>query len=404
MSFEQFSLSKEILSELVKKGFETPTPIQQEAIPIVMQGKDVMGLAQTGTGKTAAFVLPILHNIALTKVKGRVRALIIAPTRELVEQINDVIIDFGKKIGISSMVIYGGVGYAKQELQLRNGVDIIVACPGRLLDHLEARKVDLSLLDTLVLDEADHMFDMGFLPTIRKILKYASHRKQTLLFSATMPSDIQSLASETLRNPVKIAIKVNEKLSTIKHAMYPVPQHLKTGLLFELIKHTDTKSILIFTRTKHRAKDLDKKLQAKGYKATSLQGNLSQNRRQEALEGFRKGTYQIMVATDIAARGIDVSLVSHVINYDIPSTPEAYTHRIGRTGRAERTGDAFTFISEEDSVMVKQIERKLGETIERIRLETFNYKEIKHVTDAPVVHRPFKKPGFRGHRKSDNSK
>ncbi len=405
MNFEEFNLNKEILSQLVKMGFETPTPIQEQAIPLVLQGKDVMGLAQTGTGKTAAFALPILHNIALTNVKGRVRALIIAPTRELAEQINDAIIEFGKRLGVSSAVIYGGVGYAKQEAQLKKGVDIIVACPGRLLDHLEARKIDLSQLDTLVLDEADHMFDMGFLPTIRKILKYASHRKQTLLFSATMPSDIQALASETLKNPFKISLKVQEKLTTIKHMLYPVPQHLKTGLLFELLKNTDTKSILIFTRTKHRAKDLDRKLQAKGYKATSLQGNLSQNRRQEAIEGFRKGTYQIMVATDIAARGIDVSLVSHVINYDMPGTPETYTHRIGRTGRAERNGDAFTFVSDEDMAMVKQIERKLGETIERMKLETFNYKEVKHVTATPIVHRnQHNKQGYRGHRKSDNGK
>ncbi|MDD4526667.1 MAG: DEAD/DEAH box helicase [Candidatus Margulisbacteria bacterium] len=398
MKFEEFNLNPMILSELVKKGYESPTPIQEQTIPIILQGKDVMGLAQTGTGKTAAFALPILHRIAQSNVKGKVRALIIAPTRELVEQINDAIIEFGKRLGISSMVIYGGVGYAKQEAQLKKGVDIIVACPGRLLDHLDSRKIDLYHLETLVLDEADHMFDMGFLPTIRKILKFASQRKQTLLFSATMPSDIQALASETLNNPVKVAIKVHEKLSTINHAIYPVPQHLKTGLLFELIKQTDAKSILIFTRTKHRAKDLDKKLQQKGYKATSLQGNLSQNRRQEALEGFRKGTYQIMVATDIAARGIDVSLVSHVINYDIPGTPEAYTHRIGRTGRAERTGDAFTFVSDEDMSMVKLIERKLGETIERKKVETFNYKEIKHVTDVPVVRRPFKKSGYRGRR------
>ncbi|MEI7942805.1 MAG: DEAD/DEAH box helicase [Candidatus Riflemargulisbacteria bacterium] len=396
MNFDEFNLNKVILAQLVKMGFETPTPIQEQAIPLVLQGKDVMGLAQTGTGKTAAFALPILHNIALTNVKGRVRALIIAPTRELSDQINDAIIEFGKSLGISSTVIYGGVGYAKQEAALKKGVDIIVACPGRLLDHLEARKIDLSALDTLVLDEADHMFDMGFLPTIRKILKYASHRKQTLLFSATMPSDIQALASETLRNPIKISLKVQEKLTTIKHMLYPVPQHLKTGLLFELLKNTDTKSILIFTRTKHRAKDLDKKLQAKGYKCTSLQGNLSQNRRQEAIEGFRKGTYQIMVATDIAARGIDVSLVSHVINYDMPGTPETYTHRIGRTGRAERNGDAFTFVSDEDMLMVKQIERKLGETIERMRLETFNYKEIKHVTDVPIVHRTNNRQGYRG--------
>jgi ATP-dependent RNA helicase RhlE len=396
MNFVDFKLNKAILTQLVKMGFETPTPIQEQAIPVILQGKDVMGLAQTGTGKTAAFALPILSKTAETKNNGKVKALIIAPTRELVEQINDAIIQFGKNLGITSTVIYGGVGYAKQEAILRTNVNIIVACPGRLLDYLESRKIDLSALDTLVLDEADHMFDMGFLQTIRKILKYASNRKQTLLFSATMPKDIQSLANETLKNPIKISINVQEKLMTIKHVLYPVPQHLKTGLLFELLKNIEAKSILIFTRTKHRAKDLDKRLQAKSYKSTSLQGNLSQNRRQEALEGFRKGTYEIMVATDIAARGIDVSLVSHVINYDIPETAETYIHRIGRTGRAERTGDAFSFVSDDDFSIIKQIERKLGETIERKKLETFNYKTIKHVTDLPTIHRPNNRKGFRG--------
>jgi len=389
MKFEEFNLNQGILNQLKKMGFETPTPIQEQAIPIVLEGKDVMGLAQTGTGKTAAFALPILHKIAASGSKGHVKALVIAPTRELVEQINAAINEFGRFLGLKSMAIYGGVGYNSQESQLKRGVDIIVACPGRLLDHLQSGKVDLYMLDTLVLDEADHMFDMGFLPTIRKILKHAHRRKQTLLFSATMPKDILSLANETLRNPVKIEINVLDKLSTIKHMLYPVPQHLKTDLLFQILRSTDTKSILIFTRTKHRAKSLDLKLQRNGYKATSLQGNLSQNRRQEAIDGFRKGVYQIMVATDIAARGIDISLVSHVINYDIPDTPDTYTHRIGRTGRAERSGDAFTFVSQEDESQVTLIERKLGEKIERCKIEGFNYKKSNQVNE--FARPPFKK-------------
>jgi ATP-dependent RNA helicase RhlE len=403
MKFEEFKLMPALLSQLEKMRFETPTPIQEQAIPVVLEGRDVMGLAQTGTGKTAAFSLPILNQLSTTGRKGPVRALIIAPTRELVEQINDSIMEFGKNMNIRSMVVYGGVGHAKQESQLKRGVDIIVACPGRLLDHLQTKKVNLSRLETLVLDEADHMFDMGFLPTIRKILTYAKSRKQTLLFSATMPKDIRALAHETLNNPVTISIDVQKKLTTIKHVLYPVAQHLKTSLLFELLKKTDTESILIFTRTKHRAKGLDKKLQARGYKATSLQGNLSQNRRQEALEGFRSGKYQVMVATDIAARGIDVSLVSHVINFDMPDTTEAYTHRIGRTGRAERSGDAFTFVSKEDLSAVRHIERRLGESIERRKVEGFNYEE-PNKSPEQASRRPFRKAPSKNGRPNNHRK
>lgn len=287
----------------------------------------------------------------------------------------------GKKTGLTSIAIYGGVNAHGQVKKLNRGADIVVACPGRLLDHLKTKIINLSHLDILVLDEADHMFDMGFLPDIRKILKFASLRKQTLLFSATMPKDIQKLANEILKNPCHIEIDHKAPIDAIEHALFPVAQHLKTELLFELLKSTDTNSILIFTRTKHRAKALDRKLQQKGYRATSLQGNLSQNRRQEALDGFRKGTFQIMVATDIAARGIDVSLISHVINYDMPDTADAYTHRIGRTGRAERSGDAFSFVTSEDNDTVRLLEKQLGEKIKRRSIEGFNYNAPKKSTD-----------------------
>ena len=394
MSFTDFKLSDGIMSQIKEMGYVTPTPIQKKAIPMIMQGKDVMGLAQTGTGKTAAFALPILQRLAEGR-KGQIRALVIAPTRELAEQINDSFIALGKQTGLKSTAVYGGVSAGRQVAALKRGVDIVVACPGRLLDHLETRIISLSRLETLVLDEADHMFDMGFLPNIRKILKHAGMRKQTLLFAATMPKDIQRLADDILKNPCHIEIDHTEPLETVEHALFPVPQHLKTDLLFELLKSTDARSILIFTRTKHRAKALHQKLQRSGYNATSLQGNLAQNKRQKAIEGFRNGAFQIMVATDIAARGIDVSLISHVINYDMPDTLDAYTHRIGRTGRAERTGDAFTFITGEDVGAVKEIERKMGGKIRRRMIEGFNYNAPKK-TDAhePQFCRSFQSRSF----------
>jgi ATP-dependent RNA helicase RhlE len=391
MSFTDFNLSDEILSQIKAMGYKTPTPIQKKAIPLVMQGKDVMGLAQTGTGKTAAFALPILQRLSAGR-RGQVRALIIAPTRELAEQINDAINALGRRTGLKSTTVYGGVSANKQVTALQRGVDIVVACPGRLLDHLKNKVLSLSRLETLVLDEADHMFDMGFLPDIRRILKHADARKQTLLFSATMPKDIQRLADDILKNPCHIEIDHTAPLETVEHALFPVAQHLKTDLLFELLKSTDAQSILIFTRTKHRAKVLDQKLKKNGYRATSLQGNLSQNRRQEAIDGFRDGTYQIMVATDIAARGIDVSLISHVINFDMPDTPDAYTHRIGRTGRAERSGDAFTFVTGEDAGAVRDIERLMGEKIARRTIAGFNYSAPqKNDTQERPPRRPFQK-------------
>jgi ATP-dependent RNA helicase RhlE len=337
-----------------------------------MQGLDVMGLAQTGTGKTAAFALPILHRL-MQGERGKVRALIVAPTRELAEQINEAITVLAKQTRLRSMTIYGGVNVNPQISKLKQGVEIIVACPGRLLDHIGQGNINLSNLEVLVLDEADQMFDMGFLPDIRKILKHIPEKRQTLLFSATMPDDIRRLAGEILTKPVTIQVGSIAPPVTVSHAMYPVAQHLKTGLLLELLKHTDTESVLIFTRTKHRAKRLGEQLEKAGYQAASLQGNLSQNRRQAALDGFRDGTYQILVATDIAARGIDVSQISHVVNYDIPDTAEAYIHRIGRTGRAARSGDAFTLVTNEDTIMVRTIEKKLNAQIERRTIEGFDY-------------------------------
>lgn len=402
MHFNQFNFHPLVAAGVTAAGYDSPTPIQQQAIPPVLEGKDVMGLAQTGTGKTAAFALPILQRL-VDGPRGKIRALIIAPTRELAEQIHEAISDLGRKTRIRSITIYGGVNVNPQIQKLKQGVEIVVACPGRLLDHLSQGTIDLSHVDVLVLDEADQMFDMGFLPDIRRILKQVPVKRQTLLFSATMPPDIGKLANEILREPVKIQVGNSAPPVTVTHAIYPVEQHLKTPLLLELLHHTDTDSVLIFTRTKHRAKRLGEQLEKAGYKAASLQGNLSQNRRQAALDGFRDGTFQILVATDIAARGIDVSQISHVINYDIPDTAEAYVHRIGRTGRAARSGDAFTLVTNEDAAMVRTIEKTLGDPLERRNVESFDYTVPAPKKDAefarpPRQPQPSRKPAAKANR------
>lgn len=387
MSFISFNLHPKITAGVKALGFHTPTPIQREAIPSVLQGHDVMALAQTGTGKTAAFVLPILERL-MKGTRGTTRALIIAPTRELSEQIHEAIRSMGQQTGLRSVAVYGGVNISLQIKKIRAGVEIVVACPGRLLDHINQGTINLSRMEVLVLDEADRMFDMGFLPDIRKIIRHVPANRQTLLFSATMPSDIRRLAGEVLRSPVNLQVGHVAPPDSVFHALYPVDQHLKTSLLIELLRQADTESVLIFTRTKHRAKRLGQQLEKAGYQAASLQGNLSQTRRQQALDGFRTGSYRILVATDIAARGIDVSSISHVINYDMPDTVDAYTHRIGRTGRAAKSGDALTFIVPEDEQMVCSIERVLGRQVERRTLEGFDYATAARSVTEPIPHQP----------------
>jgi ATP-dependent RNA helicase RhlE len=400
MNFENFAFHPEVAAGVVTAGYDRPTPIQADAMPPVMQGRDVMGLAQTGTGKTAAFALPILNRLMKGK-RGCVRALVIAPTRELAEQIHQAFEDLGEKTGLKSMSVYGGVGINPQKQKLRNGVDIVVACPGRLLDHMGQKTVNLSRLEVLVLDEADMMFDMGFFPYIRRIILLVPRDRQPLLFSATRPKEIRRLANEVLRNPVTIQAGAGTPAETVSHALYPIKHHQKTALLMELLRHTDTESVLVFTRTKHRAKRVGRQLVQAGFRATSLQGNLTQGKRQTAMNGFRDGTYQIMVATDIAARGIDVTKISHVINYDIPSTPDAYIHRIGRTGRATRSGDAFTMITEEDAGMVRAIDRVLGACVERRTLPGFDYNAPVRQFDKKPVGKP--KGGGRTWRSSTPS-
>lgn len=372
MNFRQFSLDPRIGAGIEAVGYATPTPVQQQAIPVVLKGRDVMGLAQTGTGKTAAFVLPILQRLTTGPLR-RVRVLIVAPTRELAEQIHQDIANLGKKTKIRSATVYGGVSKQNQVETLRRGVEIVVACPGRLLDLANDGSIDLSRVEVLVLDEADRMCDMGFLPDIRRILKLVPKQRQTLFFSATMPPDIRELADMILDDPVIVQIGMIAPAKTVSHALYPVPKNLKKNLLLSTLEQEATGRVLVFTRTKYRARNLARDLGRQSYRVAALQGNMSQNRRQRAINGFRDGTYDILVATDVAARGIDVSDISHVINFDMPDTVDAYTHRIGRTGRIGKTGEAFTFAEPDDEAMVRKIEEVLGTSIERRRLPGFEY-------------------------------
>jgi ATP-dependent RNA helicase RhlE len=368
------------MAAVERAGYTAPTPVQEAAIPPALAGHDMIGTAQTGTGKTAAFVLPILQKL-LSGPRNRTRALIIAPTRELAEQTHETFRDFAAGTGIRSATVYGGVGAASQIKALQNGTEVIVACPGRLLDLIGQRFAQLSGIEVLVLDEADRMFDMGFLPDIRRIISCIPKQRQTMLFSATFPREVEQLAAQILNRPQRIAVGLICPAHTVSHALYPVSSSLKTKLLLAILQQTDTESVLIFTRTKQRAKRLAEQIERSGYKVTSLHGNLSQGQRQSALSGFKGAKYQIMVATDIAARGLDVEGISHVINYDIPDTADAYIHRIGRTGRAERSGDAFTLVAPEDNAMVIELEKIMNQELPQQLIPGFNY-------DAPAPTKP----------------
>ena len=359
MSFTVFKFHPQIQTALDHCGYVTPTPVQEQAIPSVLAGKDLLGLAQTGTGKTAAFVLPILQRL-YAGPRGKIRALIVAPTRELAEQTHDYIGKMAKQTHIRSIVVYGGVSKQGQINKIRRGAEIIVACPGRLLDLLNDKVLTLSTVEMLILDEADHMFDQGFLPDIRRILRNLPRQRQTLVFSATMPKEIRSLVEDVMIDPITVQINHTRPTTAISHSFYKVEQKNKTALLKNILQKKEIATAIVFTRTKHKAKSLALQLQKMGCKATSLQGNLSQQNRQQALDGFKRGRYNILVATDIAARGIDVSGISHVINFDMPGTAETYTHRTGRTGRASCSGEAFTFATSDDHKMIRALERSLG--------------------------------------------
>jgi len=372
VSFEQFSLHPHVVSGVDSVGYHTPTPIQEQAIPVVLARRGRRRRAQTGTGKTAAFMLPILDRL-VRGTRGGVRALVLAPTRELAEQIHQATVGFGRHTPLRSVAIYGGVSKRPQLDALRRGADIVIACPGRLLDHLREGDIDLSHVEVLVLDEADRMCDMGFLPDIRQILRYVPARRQTLFFCATMPNDIRSLAQSILHDPETVQVDPIAPAKTVSHALYPVPETQKTNLLLALLKRTATGRVLVFTRTKHKAQNLARILAKAGHRATALQGNMSQAQRDAAINGFRGKRYDVLVATDVAARGIDVAGITHVINLDVPNSVDAYTHRIGRTGRADCVGVAFTLASPADGSIVREIEHAVGAPIEKRRLEGFEY-------------------------------
>ena len=361
--FGRFDFNPALERNLRSAGYDEPRPIQLETIPAVLEGRDVLGLAQTGTGKTAAFALPILNNLLESRRRPGPRVLVVAPTRELVIQIDSEFRKLANSTPIRTVVIYGGISERPQIQKLRRNPEIIVACPGRLLDLVGKGEVHLERVDTLVLDEADHMFDMGFLPDIRRIISELPEKRQNLLFGATMPREIRRLAERILHRPFRAELNHSAPAQTIDHALYPVREERKVAMLRHFVSQDDCVSAIVFARTKYRAKRLAEKLDRFGHRVVALQGNMSQGQRDRAMKGFRDGRFDILVATDIVARGIDVEQVSHVINFDVPNTPEAYTHRIGRTGRSERSGQAFTFVTEGDHVMVRAIGRKIGRPI-----------------------------------------
>lgn len=396
MNFDSFNFHPQIKAGIAAAGYTTPTPIQAQAIPPVMSGRDLLGLAQTGTGKTAAFVLPILQRLLPGRrgAQGPApRALILSPTRELAEQTHQSARLLGRQTGLRSLTVYGGVKIGPQIKGLRSGVDIVVACPGRLLDLMGQKQIDLSQVEVVVLDEADRMFDMGFLPDVRRIFAALPTDRQTLLFSATMPAEIRGLTAEILRRPVTIEIGDSRPVETVSHAVYPAHPDQKTDMLLDLLQQANGQ-VLVFTRTKRRTERLARQLSKAGLSATSLQGDLSQGQRQAAMDGFRSGRVKIMVATDIAARGIDVLGISHVINYDLPDTAEAYTHRIGRTGRMTRSGQALSLVTQDDLPMMRTIERLLGQSIERRQLPGYVTTLVDRPPEPPrrVYTSPYRKP------------
>jgi ATP-dependent RNA helicase RhlE len=372
MAFSKFGLSRALMDGIRAMGYVEPTPIQLRAIPLMLEGKDIIGSAQTGTGKTAAFALPILQR--LDQPAGHSRALILEPTRELAAQVETAFRDLARFTAMDIAVLYGGVGYGRQLDQLQKGVDIIVATPGRLLDHLQRGTCKLDRVEFLVLDEADRMLDMGFLPDVRRIIERCPRQRQTSLFSATIPPEIETLVKWAMKNPETIEIGIRRSpAETVRHAVYPVSDQQKSDLLLALLEAVNYDSAIIFCRTKHRADRIANVLRRHNHAVAVLHSNRTQREREQALRGFRDGRFEALVATDIAARGLDIADVSHVINYDVPQHPEDYVHRIGRTGRAQATGDAFTIMVAEDGPHMEAIERFIGRKIERLKLPSFNY-------------------------------
>jgi ATP-dependent RNA helicase RhlE len=371
--FTQLKLHPALIQATKELGFVRPTPIQAEAIPPAMAGKDLIACAQTGSGKTAAFLLPVVHHL-IPKSRRTTRALVLAPTRELAAQILEDLDTLAVHTPVTGAAVFGGVGMGPQEHAFRSGVDVVIATPGRLLDHLRSRYVKLNHIEYLVLDEADRMLDMGFLPEIRRILGHLPAKRQTLFFSATMPPPIAALAREMLRDPATIQMqRQSVPASGITQAVYPVPQQLKPTLLIHLLTQGTMQQALVFTRTKHRANRLADALVRGGIKAERIHGNRSQSQRTSALAGFKNGIFPVLVATDIAARGIDVDALGHVVNFDVPQAPDDYIHRVGRTGRAEASGEAFTFVSPEEEGSLRDIERAITRRLPRVMVPDFDY-------------------------------
>ncbi len=373
MPFSKLGLPASVMRGVRAAGYTTPTPIQQQAIPLILEGHNVIGAAQTGSGKTAAFVLPILARL----IDGRpaLRVLVLVPTRELAAQVETAARDYARFTRLRCGVVYGGVRIEPQERMLRgDGVDLLVATPGRLLDLHGRQSVAFEDIEVLVLDEADRMVDMGFAPDLRRILKLLPTDRQTMMFSATMPPDLNKVAAEALVNPVRLDLAPPSKPAAgITQAVYPIARHLKTDLLDEILRRTSMGSVIVFTRTKHGADRLTRQLEKRGHGVVALHGNRTQSQRERALRDVRRGRVQILIATDIASRGIDVREITHVINFDVPHTPEDYVHRIGRTARAEATGDAFTLMSPDERKDVDAIERFLGKSIVRVQIPDFDY-------------------------------
>ncbi len=394
MPFSKFGLHPELLRGVRDLGFQRPTPIQSDAIPPAMTGRDLLACAMTGSGKTVAFLLPILHKL-IAKPRGTTRALILTPTRELAAQILSDLEAVATHTPITAASVFGGVGMGPQEHAFKSGVDIIVGTPGRLLDHFRFPYARLAGLEFLVLDEADRMLDMGFLPDIRRILRHIPRKRQTLFFSATMPPAIAALAREMLHEPATINLERQSGPAVgITHAVYPVPQHLKPALLLSLIRSSQVSDALVFTRTKSRANRLQRYLADQNVRVERIHGNRSQNQRTEALAGFKSGKYQVLVATDIAARGIDVTALGHVINFDVPHVADDYIHRVGRTARAERTGSAFTFVSSDEETDLRGIEKAVGRRLPRVTLPDFDYTAAA----APQPSHPHGRPRHHDHQ------
>jgi ATP-dependent RNA helicase RhlE len=381
MPFKALLLSEPLLRGVQAAGYTDPTPIQLRAIPAVLSGRDLIASAQTGTGKTAAFALPVLHRLG---AHGRARVLVLEPTRELAAQVETAFRDFARFTDLRTVAVFGGVGYGHQRNELKRGVDIVVATPGRLMDYLKDGTLSLRDITILILDEVDRMLDMGFLPVVKDIIARCPRERQTLFFSATVPPELQAVASFALRNPVRVEIGVARSVTeSVSHALYPVAHGQKFELLLALLGQPGVDSVLVFSRTKHGADKIAHKLKAANHSVGVLHANRSQNQRIEALAGFKSGKYGVMVATDIAARGIDVAGVTHVINFDVPENPEDYVHRIGRTGRAQAVGDAFTLVTPDNADLIHGIQRFIGQKIPELRLAGFNYLPLTGRPSAP---------------------